>query len=296
VTFAIGTDDGQTVLKNHAKVEFDKNIGTRIGEIYSQIDKDIKEIINEDKPSDMKTYEYVKQKMTELKDLKAGKGGDEALKAEIAKLKKDLEDGGSGKHWQEKFEAGVAQWTAKEKELNDTLANVKADVEKSTIKSFLATGLPNIKLNKNIPQAAQQSILDGAMNELMQHAQLIEGKVVLQKKTADGYTAWLNEKYEPINASDALGTLLKDMLDTKKSTGGGADTSDVFGKVQLVGEGDKAKKTIKLDKTKIKTRVDFTEAIEEALIANGVVRGTKDWDSITMETREEMGIASLPLN
>lgn len=293
VQYAIESEPGKALLINHAKADFDKNIGTRIGEVYSRIDEDIKTTLGETKPNDVKTYDFIKTKMTELKELKDNGSGDEALKVKISELEGKLESGGS-EHWHKTYNEGLAQWTEKEQTLNDSISELNGKIKSTIIQSEIAQGIAAIKLNEGIPQSAQKVIIDNAVLKISEHAKIIEGKVVLHKQGAEGLTPWLNSKYEPVNASDALTEVLQDVIQDKKKSGGNANKGGDFGKLTTVGEGDKTKKTLSLDKSLIHSREDFANQIEEALISNGIARGSKEWHTIEMETREKMGIADLP--
>jgi Skp family chaperone for outer membrane proteins len=69
---------------------FNEAIATRIGEIHGQYDQDIAGVVGQQKPGGVKTYEWLK---TVLSDLKTKSEGSEALNAKIADLEAKLKDG-----------------------------------------------------------------------------------------------------------------------------------------------------------------------------------------------------------
>ena len=297
VEYSIATDKGKEVLGNHASIEFEKKIGTRIGKVYSDMDADVKTILGDEKKSDQKSYDHLKDLWEELKVLRAkGDGGDEALKVEITSLKEKLKTD-NGKHWHDLYTKGLKEWGDDKKEFETTIDGLKGNVRTTIVQSEIAKGIAGIKLNTNIPQAAQKAILDIAISDISKNAKVVDGKVVLQKMGESGtLEPWTNSSYSPISASDALKEILKESLDVKPDTGGGASTDAKFGKLATVGTGENAKKYVSLDKSKVTTKEQFTEAFDDALVELGVGRGTKEWFKLEAETIERMGVAKLPTN
>jgi len=294
VEYSIATDKGQEVLKNHSKVEFDKNIGTRIGEIYSGIDNDIKGILGDEKPSDVKTYDNVKTLMTELQGFRKNGSGSDALKAKIKELEGQLKDG-NAKHWHDMYTKGLDSWTAKEQEFGNTIEGLNGTIKDAMVKTEIAKGISQITLNSGIPKAAQASIMETAINTLSKDAKIVEGKVILQKLGENGLESWHNATtYAPISAADALKELLGEMLETNPDTGGGAKKDGKFGKMSTIGKGDDAKKVINLDKSKVKSQEQFADAFDDALVELGIGRGTPEWFKLEATTMEQMGVAKLP--
>ena len=63
VEYSIATDKGKEVLGNHASIEFEKKIGTRIGKVYSDMDADVKTILGDEKKSYQKSLFRIIQDM-----------------------------------------------------------------------------------------------------------------------------------------------------------------------------------------------------------------------------------------
>jgi len=295
VEFTIATEKGKEVLQNHATVEFEKRIGTKVGELYSNIDNDIKEVLGDEKPSTMKTFDHIKKLATELKEYRTKGGGDESLKTKIAELESKLAEG-KDKHWHDLYQKGTEAWTAKEKEYMDNIKGLEGKMKDTLVQSEIAKGITGVKLNSSIPKAAQDVILSNAIAELSKNAKIVDGKVFLQKVGPTGeLETWVDpSNFAPITSGKALQELLKDMLEQKPDTGGGAAPDTSFGKLVTVGTGDNAIKTVQLDKSKVTSKEKFAEELDKALAELGIGRGTKEWFEIEQATMKKMGVANLP--
>ena len=101
-----GTEHGKTYLENHAKNYLEANSGAIRGELYGNIDNDLKELGFE-KPTGVKTYAFLKDTVQSLKD-KAALGDPaaiEALKTENQDLKTKIESGDSNTHYKDLWES-----------------------------------------------------------------------------------------------------------------------------------------------------------------------------------------------
>lgn len=295
VEFTIATEKGKEVLQNHAAIEFDKKIGTKVGELYSNIDNDIKEVLGDEKPSTMKTFDHVKKIATELKEYREKGGGDEALKAKVSELEAKLAEG-KDKHWHDLYKQGTEAWTAKEQEYQQTLNELNGKIKETLVQTEIQKGITGVKLNSSIPKPAQEVIMSNAIAELSKNAKIVDGKVYLQKIGPTGeLETWVDpSNFAPISSGKALQILLKDMIETKPDTGGGAEPDTSFGKLVTVGSGDKAIKTVNLDKSKVTSKEKFAEELDKALAELGIGRGTREWYEIEQATMKKMGVANLP--
>lgn len=291
IEYSNSTDKGKVILTNHANVEFDKRVGTKVGELYSNIDKDIKEALGDEKPQEMKTYDYVKKLSKELRGFRDNGSGDDALKAEVLDLKAKLKDG-NGKHWHDTYNKGLETWTEKENQYKDQIGDFETKLTQTMVTNEIAKGLSGIKLNTSIPESVQKIVLDNAVSLLSANAKIVEGKVVLQK---DG-EPWMNQaNFLPIDAGSALREILKDSIEARANTGGQSNSGSAFGNVVTLGEGDKTKKHVNLDKSKILSQEQFAEHFDDAMVEKGIGRGTKEWFQMEAETMKQMGVEKLPV-
>lgn len=283
------TEEGKELLNNYAKTQTDKAIGDKTSEIYNGIDKDVKDILGVDKPTDKKTYEFVKELVTELKDLRAKKGegkGDEgkdgARVAELETQLKAIKD----QNWEGKYNSLVSETAVKIEGFTTKIKELETGNTSSLVNVELATGLSTLKFNPNIPKEAIDAMTTVVKDKITKTAKVVDGKVVYYKE--DG-TPYLNELYKPITAEEIFKTELKTIISGTNVGGGGADTTEK-GKIVTVGEGDNAKKKVALDPSKFNTKLAFANHIEEVLLENGVEKNSKEWHGIVQEARTEYGV------
>ena len=150
----------------------------------------------------------------------------------------------------------------------------------------LEKGLAGLKFNPNVPESALNILKDKIREDILKTAKVEDGKVVYYNE--DG-TPKTNGIYKPITAKEIYEAELKDVILTT-SGGGGADKDSKTGNITITGEGDSAKKRIDLDPTKFSTKLEFSNHIEEQLLANGIERNSDEWHSITQTAREEYGV------
>lgn len=284
------TEEGKELLTNYAKTQTDKAIGDKTSEIYNGIDKDINDVLGVQKPSDKKTYEFVKELISELKDLRAKKGeggtGDDTKEGvritELESQLKAIKD----QNWEGKYNTLIVETSGKIEGFTNKIKELEMGNTSSLVNIELATGLSTLKFNPNIPQEAIDALTVVVKNKVIKTAKVVDGKVVYFKE--DG-TPYLNELYKPITAEEIFKTELKTIISGSNVAGGGAETTEK-GKLLTVGEGDTAKKKVSLDVTKFNTKLGFANHIEEVLIENGVERNSKEWHGIVQEARTEYGV------
>ena len=283
------TEEGKELLNNYAKTQTDKAIGEKTSEIYNGIDKDINDVLGVQKPTDKKTYEFVKELVSELKDLRANKGkgsGDEGKDAtRITELETQL-NAIKTANWEGKYNALVTETSTKIEGFTNKIKELETGNTSSLVNIELATGLSTLKFNPNIPKEAIDAMTSVVKDKVTKTAKVVDGKVVYYKE--DG-TPYLNELYKPITAEEIFKTELKAVISGSNVGGGGADTTEK-GKIVTIGEGDTAKKKVALDPSKFNTKLAFANHIEEVLIENGVERNSTEWHGIVQDARTEYGV------
>lgn len=281
----VTTEEGKTLLDNHAKQYAEKVIGEKTSEIYNGIDKDILEILGVNKPADKKTYDFVKELVTELKTLKEKKAGGEGttedakkvveLQAQLDEIKKA--------NWEGKYNGLVTETAKKIEGFTAKITELETGNLSSLVNIDLATGLSSIKFNPNIPKEAIDAMTGVVKDKILKTSKVVDGKVVYYKE--DG-TPYLNELFKPITAEEIFKTELKSVV-VGNVAGGGANPNEEKGKIITVGEGDTATKKVTLDPTKFNTKLTFATHIEEVLTSNGVEKNSEEWHKLTQEARKD---------
>ena len=284
------TDEGKELLTNHANAHFEQEIKPRLAKVYSDLDNDILTTLGEARPNEVKTYEFIKQKMGELKTLKAGKGSNtkvKELEAQIETLKKE---GGQSEYWKKTHEEAVSKWDTERTGFETKLTELQKEQLNTQVRSFLNSGLSGLEFS--VPQEAVDALKQVHSNSIINHAKVIEGKVILHKE--DG-TPMLNDQYKPITPKEYWETKLASVI-KKPAQGGGAAPTDNKGNIITVGEGDAATKKLALDRSEFSTRSEFYNKAAEVLTAQGVAKESEVWNKLIDGARKEYEVSKLSLN
>lgn len=289
------TTEGKELLDNYFNSEFEKKIGDKVSEIHTSYDNDIFEILGERKKADQKTYDYVKNLVTELKELRTAKGeGNENKVKELQAKIKELQDSGSvNEHWKKIYNEAVSKWEAKEKEYKTQIEEQETKYRTTQVEGALKSALGSLKFKQGIPQEAIDALIKVNEESILKHAKVIDGKVVFHK---DDGTPWLNEEYKPISAQEIVKGFLKTMIDDGSSegnAGGGASPKINQGKIVTTGEGDNAKKKLILDTNSFSTKLEFNKVAEKALRSQGITASDKEYNELLDQAYEEYKVSDL---
>lgn len=274
------TEQVQTLINNSNKKYWDENIGNEVAKIYSGIDEDIFSVLGVRKESNKKTYEFLKDILSEYKKVKEKSPNDpkvNELQSKIDELQAKVTE----------LTPYVAMYTSAQEGFSKEKETLTAEIEKlrmneqnSVILSDLNMGLSSLKFNPSIPQEAVEAMKTKVIEEIKQTAKVVDGKVVYYK--ADG-TPWLdaNNLQNPITASGIFADKLKPILDTKPSGGGANPTGTGVKK----GEGGSLK--VVLDPTKFNSKTSFMEHFNEVMTSNGIEMYSKDYDEAFASASKE---------
>jgi len=289
------------LIENKSNVLFEEKIGEKIKEVHQKYDDDLFETLGvragtTESGAKQKTYEVVKTKLVELKTLQGQK--DSLNKdAEVIKLKGEIEvlkTTGGGKEFKEMLETSKTQWEAKETEYKKQLQTAnqsKEDFQKSV---SIKTAFSGLKFNPDVPESARKAIVDNVEKELVKNSKLNEdGKLVFLGE--DGKIL-MNAQYQPKTAEEVLESLavIKDISLKDGNKGGGAK-EEITGSIKTIKvEGkDDAKKLILPEG--IKTKKEFTEQAEKALLASGITKRDVLFNKLKDEAYIDLEIGKLPL-
>lgn len=286
------TADGEDALKNYATPLVEKAVSDRTSEIYNGIDNDLFESLGSRKKDTQKTRDFVKELALQLKQAKESPAGDKETAEKIKDLEAKLKDAeGKAKadaDWHNKYLTALTEWEKKSEEYTTQIADLNAKGIESLANVDLATGLAGLKFNPNIPQTAIDILTNKVKADILKNAKTVDGKVVYYNE--DG-TPKVNGLYKPATAKEILEAELKDII-LVGAGGGGASKKETLG-IVTTGEGDSAKKRIDLDPTKFNTKLEFSNHIEEQLLASGIEKNSTEWRELTQTAREEYGVEKM---
>lgn len=301
---------GLTDLQLKAVAEMSKNdedtvIGTKIGELHGQYDKDIFGITNIKKNDAEKSYDYAKRV---IGDYKAKAESINSVKAELETAKSQVTD------LQAKIAAGAGDETLRQ-QLKDTKAQVsqlqgqlqtkEADFTAKTTEFANSTkaihvdyafeaATAGLKFKTGITSPIQATLLKAAKAEVLTKGtpDLIDdgkGGKVLVLRGSDGNI--LNNPKHNLNPYTikelVMETSLKDVIDGAiQQPGGGTNPP---GSTTAPGNSGS------IDLTGMKNQVDADSAIETYLLGNGLTRDSAEFASQSLQLRTENNIGQLPI-
>ena len=289
--YVIGTDHGKGVLENYAKAEFDKRIGEEIAKVHNKYDEDVFEILGEKRGENVKTYDFIKEKLKVLKESSSAESAKKVKELE-AKLKEIQESSEAGKHWKSIHEESVSKFQKEREELEAKYKALEEKGIRGDINADLSKGLTGLKFISSIPEGAMQTIIDSKREAIIKSAKIVDGKVVYYKE--DG-TPLLNSTFANANSNEVWAEILKDFIDTNGGKGSGAD-NDINKNVGGFKKGADGKVTsFEIDRSTFTTKSEFTQRIKEVATKAGVAYGTTDYQNLVKEAYERYEVAKLPL-
>lgn len=263
----------KSFFDNKAEAIYKSKINEEISKVHSKYDEDMFSILGE-KPAEKdgvktKTYEHIKTLYSELKGLREQKDSLSKdskvaeLTAKIEELKKNPDS-----EYKKMYDNVVASAQQKEKELTDKINEQNSIYLKSQKESLFSQAVSELKFDNNTSEAIRKVVLESEKNRIFENSKIIDGKLVL---VDDKGETLLDETYKPMSVQTYLSKneavsaiLLKD-----GPKGGGAKT--VIGKVNLVNNPD-GKQTKQLELSGFKSKLEFQEVAEKALIESGVLK------------------------
>jgi hypothetical protein len=277
-------DNGKAYLDNYAKHHFDSNIGARIGEIHGAYDKDLKELGFE-KPDGVKSYEFVKETIKSLKE-KAASGDPqaiEALRKENEELQSKIENNEQAKYFKDLHESSTK--TFKE-QLEEKEAQIQSFLDKQRsfqVEGELNKALTGFTLNDSLPAEVKDTFIQTVYADLLKGAKIIEdGSIAFYDGNGDLIVN--NKTMGKATASEILADKLKSIIASKADTKGGGGQD---------GMGEKKPSNVTF--ANAKTKGELLDLIQQSLLSNGEVKGTKEFNVKRDELFVENGGDKLPL-
>lgn len=299
IDHVLTTERGTEVIGNRAEVIFKEKIGDELSLIYKKQDDDMFSILGErptakEDGGKQKTYEKNKELYTELAELRKQKDSlnKDAKVQELTAKIEQLEKNGGGSHWEQTFNTEKDKWTQREAELKQRAETAENNIVNFKKISDIDAGLVGLKFNEDIPEMARKALIDNVKSTLLKHSKIEGDKVIY----LDPNGAQLNRPdYTPQTSADVLKNALKDVLLTENKDEGGGASKTVTGSIETTtSEDGKSTEKLVLPNGSFKTRVEFLQVAEEALLKSGKTRRHPDWDKLKNEAYKRYGVDKLP--
>jgi hypothetical protein len=272
------SEDGQTLLNNHAENHWNSKIGDEIGSLHGKYDNDFKEVLGVDKPDGVKSYTFWKEQVQRLKE----SSNPELIaekEAQIAELQKAVEQNSGSEHFKGLYEKLQSDSEARIAELTGQIGEFENKFRANKIESLIGKAMSGFEFNTELPEDVRTNYIDSIVSGLIGNAKVME----------DG-TVTFYENNEPIldpktlakmDAGQILKSKLASVLLKKDSSNGGGVDKDKLNPT------DPNRLNVSATITTAKTQTQLYDAISKELSAKGMKKGsteyTKEFDGLFAE-------------
>lgn len=301
----VESEKGKEAINNRVNAQVKDKVDEATRNIYQNLDNDMETILgrrpkrleNGDKE---KTYDVIKgiyKDLKELEDKKDSLNKDAEVKRLNDKIEELKKEGGAATV-QAYFDAAKEQWTEEKTNLKNQLEKLQGDNEASLKGYQIDAALAGLKFAPEIPESMINIAKANVREQLLSKSQLDNGKIVFLGN--DGKPLMDKTSYNPLSASEMIKGLdiVKDIIitDDKSKGGGGADPNFKGGvqTIKVQGKDD----TLKLvfPEGAIKSKTQFQDVAEKALIEKGITRENPQWDELKTEAYKEYNVSELPIS
>lgn len=298
------TDVVKNLINNKAEVIYKDKIGDEVKNIYSQFDNDAFSIIGEKPQVDengratQKTYDFFKEKLTELKNLRGQKDSlnkDTKVQELLGQIENLKQEGGA-KHVQEVFDAAKQTWETERQDLISKLEQSKGATIDFQKKTAINDAIRQIKFNPDTSESIRKMVIENAERQLISNSKFEDGKLIFTD--AEGKPAIDTATYQPKTALQMLTSMdaIKDIsLKDGGKKGGGAKPT-ITGSIQTTSVEGKDTKKLVLPEGSFKTQEEFVQVSEKALMESGISKRDPNFDRLQVEAYKELKVADLPTN
>lgn len=277
-------------------------IGSRIGEIYRNMDATIATATGIQRNGDEKTYDYLARA---TKDIAEKAKGVDALNTQIASLTKEkarlekvIADGTGDAETkkalaqaQKDLAAVTKQFTDLKAEFDTAKDNHAKELFGVKIDNELSIATANVKFKPELPQSVTGVILNQAIEKVKgMHPEYIDdgkgGKTLAFKDNNGAIMRNPDNMLNPYTANDLITKELKTMGVLAEGTpkpGGGTEPDEGGGGGNTT-----------IDVSGCKTRVEAYDVISNTLMAKGLTVGSAEFENEMSQAWKDNNIASLP--
>lgn len=295
------SEKGKLAIANRVKTEVDTKISEEISKTYGRLDEDAFEVLGEkpgtkEEGKKQKTHEFLKEKLTELKDLRDKKGQldkdpeIQRLTQELEKIKKE----GGGSHVQQVFDSAKGEWQTKEQNLLSQIEDLKKQSTEGTKKSAISNAIAAIKFSPDVDEEIKKLVIASAESHLMENSKIDEnGKLIFLQ--ADGKPAVNPTTYEPKDATAILADYVPIQKIILKESGHTGASTTVKGNVTTTTVDGKDTKSLTLPEGSFKTRSEFLTVAEQALKDAGITIRDSNYTRLKDEAYKAYKVEALPI-
>lgn len=290
------SDDQLNAIVLMSKNDEDTVIKQKTGEIYGNIDRDIEEAIGTPKPNGVKTYDWLKDILPDVKKANEYKTTIATLKTEKSELEKKVTE---GKGLDEELQKQVEQKTKKIEELQkqmqadkELLTQKTQEFEKTNFDlkfSFLSSQAEkDLEFIDAIQPSVAKVLINSAKSKILSEYEVAEEEIGGEKVTVfkkDGVIAKnTDNELNPFTLTDLFKMELKDSLKagTPKK---GAETKPKGG----------SQTPTPVDLSGATTQVEADEIIATQIMQEGISRDSEEFQPRFNELRTENNIKDLPM-
>lgn len=264
------SEEGQTLLNNHAQNFWDSKIGDEIGALHGKYDNDFSEVLGIKKPDGVKSYTFWKEEVQKLKE-----GSNPGLLSEkdqkIQELQKALEESEGSEHFKSLYEKLQKDSELRIGELTQKISDYDNKFRLGKIESIVNKAMGGFEFNSELPEDVRNSFVDGVISQLISNAKVMEDETV---------TFYENESpiLDPktlakMDAESILKSKLASVLAKKNPTsGGGVDPSKID-------PNNPSRMNVSATITTAKTQTQLFEAITKELASKGMKKGSKEYQA-----------------
>ncbi len=304
------TDEQLTALEklsaNSEQAAVNEAISTKTREMWDRLDADIKEVFGKDKPREVKSWELLKQTLTEAKEQASKASSIEESLTKLQSEKKVLEDqlkqgdksgllGGRIEKLEQQIkdrdnqlEALKSQVQTKEEEYKTQLQQERDKLDRYEFESHINQALSGVQFKAEIPESIRETYIERAKEKILSSYKRDwiekDGKRTPIFRDDQGNIV-TNPKnlQEPFKPQELFLQEIKDVLNEGNQGGGGTKPN-----------GQPAGKSVAIN-GQPRTKSEATQMIRESLVSEGIAADSDEYHSRMKEAYAELNVADLPL-
>ena len=296
-----------TLSANDEQQVLSEAIANKTREMWDRLDADLKEVFGVDKPREVKSWELLKQTLTEAKE-KASKASEyeqalNKLKGEKTVLEDQLKSGDksgmlSGRI--EKLEQQIkdrdtqlaalkSQVQEKENEYKQQIEQERDKLDRFEFERHIDSALSGVKFKAEIPDTIRDTYIKTAKEQVLSQYKRdwIEkdgNRIPIFRDDQGNIVTNPKNLQEPYKPQELFLQQIKDVLAEDAKGGTGTKTN---------GEGRQGK-SVAIAGTP-RTKIEATDMIRQSLMAEGIAADSAEYHTRMKEAYSEMQVDDLPL-
>lgn len=297
------TDEQRNAIVTMSKNDEEVVIGNRFREVYNQLDATIARETGIARNGDEKTYLYLERAAREL----AGKAtAADALTTKVSeltkerdKLQKAIAEGGADEQLTKQLTQAkkdlanvTSQYTSLKADYDKAQAQHESELLGIRIDNELAIARGAVKVKGDLPQQVTDAIMRQVVDSIKAMSpEYIDdgnnGKRLVFKDSTGAIIRNKEKQLQPITAGDLLARELKTMgiLDEGRQAAGAGTQPPTKG-----GE------SVPVDVTQARTQTEAQDIIARQLMKQGMVNGSKEFQTAMTAAWKDNNISALPFN